>query len=145
MIETDRMEENIGTDKRSIDNSKTIGLLKRKFTVSKQWTKTFSIEYENAKSENSAFCIGVDEISVKSSFEDSVRKKFSISEESQETYAEEVELDVPAATHLTVYFQWKRIWQCGFIQFRNQNNEEWQVPFRVAVGVTFDQQQVDEA
>jgi hypothetical protein len=87
----------------------------------------------------------VDEISVKSSFADSVRKKFSISEESQETYAEQVELDVPAATHLTVYFQWKRIWQCGFIQFRNQNNEEWQVPFRVAVGVTFDQQQVDEA
>ena len=144
IIETDRMEENIGTDKRTIDNSMSSVKLKRKFTISKQWAKTYSLEYEKVQVENSGLTIGIDKLDIKTGFEETIRKQFAISEETQEVYSEEVEIDVPGSTKLNVLFYWKRIWQCGFIRFRNQNVEELKIPFRVAVGVTFDQLQFDE-
>ena len=89
--------------------------------------------------------IGIDEItSIKTSFEETIRKQYSISEETKEVYSEEIEIEVSSSIKLNLVFQWKRIWQCGFIKFRNQNNEELKVPFRVVVGVTFDQLQIDE-
>ncbi len=144
VTETDRMEESMGTDTRIIDNSMSSVSLKRKFTVSKQWTRTYSIEYEKIQTEGSGLTIGIEETSIRTSVEEKIRKQFAISEETNEIYSEEVEIDVPGSTKLNVFFQWKRLWQCGFIKFRSPNNEEFRVPFRVAVGVTFDQLQVDE-
>ena len=145
VVETDRTEENIGTDKKLIDNSMSSVSLKRKFVVSKQWTKTYIMEHEKAQSESSGLTIGVNEASIRTNFEETLKKKFSISEEGQEIYSEEVEIEVPAFTKLNVFFNWKRIWQCGFIHCLKNDGEKFRIPFRVAVGITFDQIQVDES
>ncbi|NOS89527.1 MAG: hypothetical protein HOP34_13485 [Methylococcaceae bacterium] len=144
VTETDRVEESLGTDQRLIDNSMSSVSIKRKFTVSKQWTKTYAIDYEKVRAESSGFTLGIDETSFKAGIEESIRKQFSISEEINEVYAEEVEIEVPGFTKLMMLFHWKRIWQCGYIQLSNLHGEDVHLPFRVAVGVTFDQLQVDE-
>ena len=145
IVETGRVEESLGSDRRIIDNSKSSVNLTRKFSISKEWARTCSIEYEKAQVGSTELGIGIDEItSIKTSFEETIRKQYSISEETKEVYSEEIEIEVPSSIKLNLVFQWKRIWQCGFIKFRNQNNEELKVPFRVVVGVTFDQLQIDE-
>ncbi|MCP4111371.1 MAG: hypothetical protein GY749_38550 [Desulfobacteraceae bacterium] len=145
IIETDRVEENLGTDRKIIDNSKSSVKLIRKFSINKEWSKIYSIEYEKGQIDNTMLNIGIDKLAnIKADFEKTIRKQYVISEERREVYSEEVEIEVPGSIKLTMLLQWKRIWQCGFIKFINQNNEELRVPFRVAVGVTFDQLQLDE-
>ena len=73
-----------------------------------------------------------------------VKDRYSISESSKQTYSEEIVIEIPAYTKLRVFFQWKRIWQLGLIRFQDRNNKEFEIPFRVALGITFDQMQVDE-
>jgi DNA-directed RNA polymerase subunit RPC12/RpoP len=142
--ETDREEEEIGTDKRVIDNSMSSVGSKRKFTVSKQWAKSYSVEYEKTQTENSGISVGLEDIGIKASLEETIRKQFAISEETREVYSEEVEINIPGSTKLNVFFHWKKIWQHGYVKFKNQEGELSEVPFRVAIGVTFDQLQVDE-
>lgn len=145
IVETDRVEESLGSDRKIIDNAKSSVKLTRRFSLSKEWSRVYSIEYEKEQVSSTEFNIGINEItSIKTGFEETIRKQYSISEETKEVYSEEVEIEVPGFTKLSLVFQWKRIWQCGFVKFRNQNNEELRVPFRVVVGVTFDQLQVDE-
>jgi DNA-directed RNA polymerase subunit RPC12/RpoP len=145
IIETDRSEEIIGVDRRLIDNSKSSSRLTRKFSINREWSKVYSIEYEKAQANGIELGVGVSEtVSVKATSEESIRKKYFTSEESREICSEEVEVEIPASTKLNLAFQWKRIWQHGFILLRNENNEESRIPFRVVVGITFDQSQIDE-
>ena len=73
-----------------------------------------------------------------------MRRTYSVSEDTKETCREEVSCQVPAHTKLTVVVRWKRIWQHGLVQTA-QGAVSLDIPFRVAVGLTFDQQQIDEA
>ena len=141
--ETERQEESFGDDSRLVDNSKSSATVRRKFAVSKEWSRTYAVEYEKARVTGGGLDVGLTQnLSLKSSCEQTIRRHFSISEDTKETYSEEVEIEVPAATKLRIVFQWKRILQCGFIKVRKPNNEISIVPYRVAVAVTFDQTQV---
>jgi hypothetical protein len=145
IIETDRSEEIVGVDRRLIDNSKSSSRLTRKFSINREWSKVYSIEYEKAQVNGIELGVGVSEaVSVKATSEESIRKKYFTTEESREICSEEVEVEIPASTKLNLAFQWKRIWQHGFILLRNEHNEESRIPFRVVVGITFDQSQIDE-
>jgi hypothetical protein len=144
VLETERAEEALGSDTRVIDNSRSGVTLTRKFTITKEWSKTYSIECEKATVSKTGLSIGIDELSsLTAGFEETLRERFCISRESKEVYAEEIEIQVPGSKKLVVTFDWKRIWQLGFLQFRDLNQQESKVPFRVVVGVTFDQSQVD--
>ena len=144
--ETDRQEETLGSDSRLVDNSKSTATVRRKFAVSKEWSRTYTVECEKATVTGGGFDVGLTQnLSLKSNCEETIRRHFSISEDLKETYSEEVEIEVPAATKLRIVFQWKKIVQCGFIRVQKPDNGVSMVPFRVAVGVTFDQTQVAEA
>jgi hypothetical protein len=145
IIETARSEEVFGVDRRLIDNSKSSTKLTRRFSVSKEWAKTYSIEYEKAFVDGAEFNVELSEVfSIKASSEETLRKQYALSEETKETYLEEVEIEVPSFTKLSLIFQWKRIWQHGFIRLQIQNNKEIKIPCQIVVGVTFDQLQIDE-
>jgi hypothetical protein len=77
--------------------------------------------------------------------EDTLRRKFSTSETNRQVYTETVEITVPAATKLKVIFIWKNLCQCGYIDVCTPENGVAQIPFKIVVGVTFDQSQVDES
>jgi len=145
ILETDRLEENIGVDHRVIDNSMSSTKLTRRFSVSKEWAKSYTVEYEKVQVAGIDFNIGISEaVSVKAVSEETIKRKYFLSNETKEICSEEVEIEVPAFTKLSVIFKWKRIIQRGFILVRNQNNIEVKIPFQVIVGVTFDQRHVDE-
>lgn len=147
--ETHRSEEILGTEKRLIDNSKSRSKTTRKFTIGREWSKSYSIQYENTQVKGTELNLGIklpeiDLGSIKVTSEETLRKEYSISEEKKENYTEEVEFEVSEFNKLNIIFSWKRIWQYGIIKFRNQDNTEFDIPFKVAVGVTFDQSQIDE-
>jgi Zn ribbon nucleic-acid-binding protein len=143
ILETVRTQEKLGDDKRIIDNSRSSASLVRRFSVSKEWTRAYRIEYEKIKLDGQEVSIGMNEgMSVKSLTEDSIRQHYSISEEIRENYTEEVEIEIPAFTKLAVIFQWKRLWQHGIIEL-NHKSQKIIIPFQIVSGITFDQIQHD--
>lgn len=145
ITETYRSEEFLGEEQRVIDNSKSTISLTRGFIVSKEWSQSYAVEYEQAHTIGGGFNVGIgDKAGIKIAAEKTLRAQYSISEETRQTYAEEVVLEVPAQTKLRVFFRWKRVWQHGLVTLRDRRSREIEVPFRVVVGLTFDQAQVDE-
>lgn len=149
IIETHRSEEILGIGQRLIDNSKSTSKTTRKFTVSQEWSKSYSIQYENTQVNGIEWNLGVklpeiEIANIKLTSQETLKNQYSVSEGKKENYTEEVQVEVSGYKKLKVIFTWKRIWQHGVIKFRHQDNTEFDVPFQVAVEVTFDQSQIDE-
>ncbi len=149
ILETERVEEFLGSEQRLIDNSNSSTNLTRKFTITKEWSQSYTIEYENATTRGGEGGVGLQLFNLnlgnlKLTTQSNLKEKYSISESSKQTYGEEIVIQIPPYTKLRVFFQWKRLWQHGLIRFNDRNGAEFEVPFRVVVGVTFDQMQVDE-
>lgn len=149
IIERSRSEEILGVEQRLIDNSRSTSKTTRRFTVSREWSKNYTIKYENTQVNGTELNLGLKLVetelaNLKVASQETLNKQYSISEGTTENYTEEVQVEVPESKKLKIIFTWKRIWQHGIIKFRDQNNQVFDVPFQVAVGVTFDQSQIDE-
>lgn len=144
MVETEREEEGFGTDKRILDNSKSTVTFTRKFSISKEWSRSYVIEYERATVGNLGVSGQGKVLGFSAGIEAAVKERFSLTDTAREVCSEEISVDVPALTKLVVLLHWKKIWQHGFVRFTTLNNENSIVPFKVVVGVTFDQSEVDE-
>jgi ssDNA-binding Zn-finger/Zn-ribbon topoisomerase 1 len=149
IIETHRSEEILGTEQRLIDNSQSTSKTTRKFTVSREWSKSYSIQYENTQVNGTELNLGlkfpeIEVASIKVTSQETLKKQYSISEGTKENYTEEVQVEVLESIKLNLIFRWKRIWQNGFIKLRSQDNTELNVPFKVVVGMTFDQSLVNQ-
>lgn len=143
IVETHRSEEFFGEDRRVIDNSKSSTQLTRNFSVSKQWSKSCQLDFERTQSDGAELTIGAKEVTgLKLSSEEKLRRTYTMSQDTSETCTEEVSCEVPAHKKVTIAVRWKRIWQHGFVR-ATRNGTPLQIPFRVAVGVNFDQQQTD--
>lgn len=144
IIETERSEEFFGEDRRVIDNSKSSATPTRSFSFGKEWSRTFTIEVEKAKADGGEVTLGSKDVAaLKLSSEEKLRRTYSVSEDTKQTSSEDVSCQVPAHCKLTVVVRWKRIWQHGFVLL-TRNDQTLHIPFRVAVGVTFDQQLIEE-
>jgi predicted RNA-binding Zn-ribbon protein involved in translation (DUF1610 family) len=145
VVETDRSEEYIGDDQRLIDNSRSSTKVTRKFALTKEWSRTYSIEYEKSHTDRGELNIAIPDIGgLKASAEHGLRQKYSMTDEAKETYHEEIETEVPAFTKLSLVFRWKRIWQHGLIHLGTPEGDEIMMPYKIVVGITFDQLQADE-
>jgi hypothetical protein len=144
ITETTRREESLGEDLRTIDNSRSSAGSTRRITVTKEWSQTYSIEYEKANTRKLdagiEFPCGA---SLKAEAESRVMEHYALSKEAKQVYTEEISLDVPPKTKLVLKIQWKRIWQLGVLTVTEQGGPTVEVPFEAAVGVTFDQVQTD--
>jgi hypothetical protein len=149
IIETHRSADIWGIDQRIIDNSKSTSKTTRKITVSKEWSKTYNIQDEKTQVNGTELNSGVklpeiEIANIKLTSQETLKSRYSISEGKKETYTEEVQVEVSEYKKVEVSFTWKRIWQHGVIKFRHQDNREFDVPFQIAVEVTFDQSQIDQ-
>jgi DNA-directed RNA polymerase subunit RPC12/RpoP len=143
IVETDRSEEFFGEDRRVIDNSSSSIQVTRNFTFSKEWSKSFSLDFERATTDGLELTVGTkDTAALKLSSEEKLRRTYSLSQETKETVTEEVSCQVPPHTRTTVVVRWKRIWQHGLVH-TEQSGVRLRIPFRLAVGLTFDQRQID--
>ncbi len=119
IIETERSEEFFGEDRRVI-------------------------EVERAKSGGTELSLGPkDAGALRLSSEDKLRLTYSVSADTKETSTEDVSCEAPPYRKLTVILRWRRIWQHGIV-VAVRDGEPLHIPFCVAVGVTFDQQQIEE-
>lgn len=140
IIESNRREEALGSDCRTIDNSRGGGSITRKLTLTKEWSKTYTVDFERAiKAQAEASFNLMKLVNFKTAIEGDLRKKYSISESTKNIYSDEVSLEIPAQTKVIYCFNWKRIWQNGTIKcFDHIDRELAFIPFKIVIGMTFD-------
>lgn len=143
VLEAERSEEVFGEDRRVIDNTRSSSPITRGITFTKEWTRTYEIQSEKTQGAGGELSLGLkDTAALKLSAEEKLRTTYSASNQSKETCSEQVTCEVQGRTRLTVVVRWKRLWQHGHILLR-RGGDELHVPFRVVVGVTFDQEQIE--
>jgi hypothetical protein len=144
LVETQRIEEPLGEERRVIDNSHSNAAVQRKMTVSKQWSQRIAIDEETAtavKGEAGAKVF----VNLKLEAERRIQEKYSTSTETRKTYSEEVVITVPARTKIELVFAWKQVWQCGIIRVHARDGSISELPYRLCLDATFDQRQVESA
>lgn len=145
VVEVDRTEEPLGEEIRTIDNSASDITVTRVLRATKDWMQSYSVEAERARVTGQGLEIGPKEVGTfKANAEETLRRKYSLSNEVRQTFSEEIGLTVPARTKIRLTIQWKRIWQRGFVRIQHGPDRVIEVPFQMAVGLTFDQSQVDD-
>ncbi len=145
IVETARHEEPIGQDTRLLDSSQTAATISRTLSFTMEWTQTLDVEIEKTKTIKGQVSISAFDIaSLEGSVEQSVRNKYGLTTQEKQTQVETMSIPVPAGTRLRVSLTWKRVWQAGHVELERSSGEQLQVPFAVAVGLTFDQVIVDE-
>jgi len=143
--ETSITEEAIGSEERTINNLGSDTGVRRRFSVSKEWSRSYVIEHEELSKLSSNLSIGPDKAStIGLAAEESIRKNYSVSDGERHQYAEEVEIDVPARTKVRIVFHWKRLWQHGVVKVSAPAGGEAILSFKIVRGLTFDQSQQDE-
>lgn len=70
--------------------------------------------------------------------EQSLSLRYSASANHREEFAEEFTVELEPGAAVTVVLAWKRLWQHGVVHVLLQGKPV-DVPFQVAVGITFDQ------
>ncbi len=139
VLETRRVEEPIGEEKRTIDNSGP-ATSTRRLKVTKRWLRKYEMSMERAQSRKFGGSLPkalIVELSGEA--ENRLQRSYSIAGEEEQTFEEELELTIPPRSIVTLVLSWKRIWQEGVIAVVQPDGERIEVPFRVVVGVTFDQ------
>ncbi|HEV7671956.1 MAG TPA: hypothetical protein VGS22_25820 [Thermoanaerobaculia bacterium] len=145
IVETGRVEEPLGEEVREIDNSQSSVEIQRTLRLSREWSQSFSLEREHAAKIGGELSVqGAWIVDFKATAEGEIRKKYELSTVDRKTYSEEIVIDVPARTKVTLVLKWKQVWQCGIALVSDgRNGTEIQIPYRVCLGPTFDQRQVD--
>jgi hypothetical protein len=142
--ETMRTEEPLGEERRQIDNSQSSVECERRFRVAKEWTRRVVVDREKASTRRGEAGLALDGlIKVGGALERELRDRYSVTDEARHLYEEEIALKVGARTRVVVLLAWKRIWQHGEAVALAPDGARVTVPYRVAVGVTFDQTQYD--
>lgn len=144
LVDISRVTEPLGQVSRKIDNSQSSSRLTRTITLTQTWKKTVLIEQERTTTLGG----GIDfklpyAIGIKASAERKIRDHYAITHEEEREYKEEVMISVEPAKHLVVVFDWKQVWECGFVSATDDLGQETRVPYRVQLAPTFDQSQRD--
>jgi hypothetical protein len=145
IVETERFEERIGNDERVIDASNTSATIVRNITFSKEWSRSLTIESEESSSRSMSTGLDLNSISIRSTAEQALRNRYNVSTTERETRTEEMSISVPGGTRQQIILQWKRVWQKGIVQLADKTGRRIDLPFNVAVDVTFDQKVIDGA
>lgn len=138
-----RYEVPLGDDVRVVDNSRSASATTRVVRLKREWTRMYAVDMGRAATRRGS--AGVDLRVFKAAAERTLSEKYSKSTEERrtETFEEEVTLNVAPRTHCRVVFSWKEIRQKGVVHIANGSSQV-RIPYEVVVGVTFDQQQIDD-
>jgi hypothetical protein len=142
VIEGSRYEVPMGDETRTIDNSKSSSPSTRMVRLTREWSKTCTVDIEHDTTVGGSAGLGIHVLDLKAEAERLVKNTYSITSQEQETFEEEVTLTVAKCTKSEITFFWKEIRQKGVVQISGTDFEA-KIPYEIVVGVTFDQQQVD--
>jgi hypothetical protein len=143
VIEGSRYEVPLGEETRIIDNSRSSSSTIRVVRLVREWARTSSVDVTNITTIRGSAGLDIHVVNLKAEVERALNKRYSNVTEERETFAEEVTLNILEHTKSRIVFSWKEIRQKGIVQARGLNFE-MHVPYEIVVGVTFDQQQIDD-
>jgi hypothetical protein len=145
VVETARSEQRLGSEDRDIDNRQSDTTVTRSFKATKRWTQSCQVELEKSRVSGQSADVTIPNlVSLKGDVEETLRRQYSASTEEEQTFEEEVTVTVPPRTGLHLVIDWKRIVQEGYVRLAGGDGQVVEVPFQLAVGVTFDQRQSGE-
>jgi len=140
--EGSRFEVAMGDETRTIDNSKSDSSTTRVVRLSREWSRTCTVNAEQAMTEHGSAGLGLHLLDLKVEAERTLSKTYSTSSEERETFEEEVTLNIGPRIRSEIVFSWKEIRQKGVIQITGEGLDV-RFPYEAVVGLTFDQQQID--
>lgn len=142
VFESGRSVNRLGTEERRIDNSSGVGDVRRTITVTKRWIQSCRVEHERTQVNGlSAELKMLNLVTLGAQADSTIRKNYAVSSDVEQTFEETIDLNVPKGASMVLRMEWKQIVQYGWVRFRNQCGEFVDLPFRVDVGLTFDQGQ----
>ena len=143
VIEGSRYEVPLGEETRIIDNSRSSSSTLRVVRLVREWVRTCSVDVTNITTIRGSTGLDIHVVNLKAEAERALNKRYSNVTEERETFAEEVTLNILEHTKSRIVFSWKEIRQKGIVQARG-SHFEMHIPYEIVVGVTFDQQQIDD-
>jgi hypothetical protein len=136
--EMHRSEEPIGTEERRINNTSGAARLTRTMRVTREWSRTISLHHETTHDDSTETTVGPDWLRFQAGIKRHLTLLYEVNKNHREEFAEEFCVEVGPGAEVTVVLAWKRLWQHGVAHALYQGRPI-DIPFRVAVGVTFDQ------
>jgi hypothetical protein len=142
VLEGSRFEVALGDETRTVDNSKSGSSTTRVVRLSREWSRTCTVDAEHATTGRGSAGLGLHLLDLKVEAEHTLRKTYSSSSQERETFEEEVTLNIGPRIRSEIVFSWKEIRQKGVIQLAGEGLDV-RFPYEAVVGLTFDQQQID--
>ena len=142
VVEGSRFDVALGDETRTIDNSKSGSATTRVVRLSREWSRTCTVDEQHATTGHGSAGLGLHLLDLKVEAEHTLSKTYSTSSEERETFEEEVTLNIGPGTRSEIVFSWKEIRQKGVIQLTGEGLDV-RFPYEAVVGLTFDQQQID--
>lgn len=137
--ETLRFAEYIGDDEHIVDGRLSSIQTRTTIRASRSWRQALVVEVEETRMTSGGVNVSnLFPIGLQASLEATVRKSYNINVETDSTFEQEIELEVPPQTKLRVVLRWKKLWQAGMLTVKGGETSA-QVPYKVAVAIAFDQ------
>jgi hypothetical protein len=129
-----RTQTDMGTDTYLTTNA-SAATVERGIDLKQTWSQSWSVEYEKATRTNIATDFSAKgAIGLRSEVEEQIRKKYVATETLSREYTDTLTLTLPPQTKVLTTIEWKKIWQHGLLKL----SDGGQVPFKVAVQLTYD-------
>ena len=146
VVEAGRTEEDWHPERRVFDNRLGTSEQKTTTTFTTGWTRTVAVEREETEKLSATLGFPLKEvISIELSAEDTLRKKYAVSDAEEQTSSISQEIVVPAHTKRILDLHWRRVWQHGVVTFDDPRGGELRVPFKVLVDVRYNATVRDES
>lgn len=144
VVETDQYEIPIGSrEVRTIDNLQGVSPIVRTFHLSREWTRSFTMDWGRSVTEVESVGLETKAASFKMQATQTIEQHYSTSGGNRRSFEDTVVITVAPRTRSEVIFAWKEIRQRGYVEELDGTTVLLKVPFELVVGLTFDQQQID--
>jgi hypothetical protein len=138
VIEHQPVEESLSEEIRIIDNSRSAAAMSRTLKISREWSRTLTIGFEEVRSRGGELSAGPAWMNVKGNVERTLHSTYSADINSRQQLEEEISLTVPPWTIVQLTLRWKRLWQHGVVLVVS-SGQATDIAYRVVAGITFDQ------
>jgi hypothetical protein len=127
---------------RVIDNTRGTSPVVRTFRISREWTRSWSLDTERQMTAKGGLSLPL--ATLKAEAEMMLKQRYGSTGGERHTYEDSVVVTSAPHTRTTVRFLWREIRLMGSLELCENDAVLHQIPFEGTVGLSFDQQQIDE-
>jgi hypothetical protein len=143
---TQRSSVSMGYDDSVRDNRTGTESMIATVRVSRRWQQKVEVLWEETKTRSATARVNLSlkyaGTEVEGKIEQSLKSSLSLSSETEQVLEQTLQVTVPAHRKITIRLHWKQIWQEGQITVRFSDGTTAQIPYRAAVDVGFDQENI---